>query len=135
MPLLTWNNALSVKINSIDEQHKKLVNMVNALNDAVEKGETHEVLHKIFTGLVLYTEKHFGYEEKLFAEHGYQTTAEHVEEHEALKTQALELKAKMDTGDFMIGVEVLAFLKDWLTNHIMKSDMAYSDFLVSKGVS
>jgi hemerythrin len=41
----------------------------------------------------------------------------------------------MDTGDFMIGVEVLAFLKDWLTNHIMKSDMAYSDFLVSKGVS
>lgn len=135
MPLINWSDDLSVKIPSIDEQHKKLVNMVNALNDAIEKGEAGDVLKRIFDGLVVYTEKHFGYEEQLFAKHGYANSPEHVKQHEELKAQALDLKSKMDAGDFMIGVEVLAFLKEWLTNHIMISDKGYSDFLLSKGVS
>jgi hemerythrin len=135
MPLLTWNDELSVRIPSIDEQHKKLVNMLNALSDAVDRGDADAVLAKIFDGLVVYTAKHFGYEEELFAKHGYPSTQAHVKEHEALKGQALDLKAKMDAGDFMVGVEVLAFLKDWLTNHIMKSDRAYSQHLINHGVT
>lgn len=33
-----------------------------------------------------------------------------------------------------VSVELLDFLSDWLTNHIKKTDMAYSSFLRSKGV-
>ena len=73
--------------------------------------------------------------QELFAKYGYAESEEHIKEHEMLKSQAMDLKAKMDTGDFMIGVEVLAFLKEWLANHILKADKAYSDFLVSKGVT
>jgi hemerythrin-like metal-binding protein len=135
MPLLSWRDDLGVGVASIDEQHKKLVNMLNALNDAVERGDADSVLAKIFEGLVLYTPKHFGYEEELIANYGYPDTEAHVKEHEALQGQALDLKAKMDAGDFMVGVEVLAFLKDWLTNHILKSDKGYSQHLVSHGVT
>lgn len=135
MALITWSDELSVGIDSIDDQHKKLVNMLNALNDGVEKGDADAVLAKIFEGLVVYTAKHFAYEEDLFAKTGYPMSEGHIKEHEALKTQALDLKAKMDEGDFMVGVEVLAFLKDWLTNHIMKSDAAYSEHLKANGVN
>jgi len=40
----------------------------------------------------------------------------------------------MDNGDFMISIELLSFLKGWLTDHILKTDMAYSQFLIDRGV-
>jgi len=134
MPLITWSAQLSVGIESIDEQHKKLINMINALNDAIANGSSKDIMQKIFDGLAVYTEKHFGYEERLFAQYGYEETAAHKAEHEALLNQVVELKKKMESGDFMIGIEVMAFLKEWLTNHIMRTDKAYSEFLVEKGV-
>lgn len=135
MSLISWSSQLSVGIDSIDEQHKKLVNMINALNDAISEGRSKDIMQKIFDGLAVYTTKHFAYEEDLFAQHGYAQSAAHQAEHNALLAQVGELKTKMDEGDFMIGIEVMAFLKDWLTNHILKTDMAYKDFLVAKGVN
>ena len=135
MPLVEWNDELSVGISSIDEQHKKLVNMINALNDALVEGKANDLLATIFDGLTVYTVKHFGYEEELFAQHGYVEAESHKNEHEALINQVKTLQNKMNEGDFMISVEVMAFLKDWLTNHIMKTDKAYAPFLIDKGVT
>ena len=135
MSLIQWSDQLSVGIPSIDEQHQKLVNMANTLNDALTAGQANEVLEKVFRGLVVYTQKHFGYEEELFAKHGYPASDAHRAEHDALRRQVGELQAKLDGGNFMIGVEVMSFLKGWLTNHILKSDKAYTGFLTSKGVS
>ena len=49
--------------------------------------------------------------------------------------QVQKLQQKMVEGDFMISVEVMAFLKDWLTNHILITDKAYGPFLIDKGVT
>lgn len=135
MPLIQWNAQLSVGINSIDDQHKKLINMINALNDALAEGQADDILVKIFDGLAVYTVKHFGYEEELFAQHGYAESQVHKNEHDALIKQVIELQQKMNDGSFMIGIEVMAFLKEWLMNHILKTDMEYTQFLVSKGVT
>lgn len=133
--LIAWSDNLSVGISSIDEQHKKLVNMINALNDAMSRGEARDVLKKIFDGLLVYADKHFGYEEKLFATHKYAAEPAHRKEHDALRKRVTELKQRMDEGDYMLGAEVMAFLKEWLTNHILKSDKAYTSFFKGKGVN
>jgi len=85
MPLITWSDNLSVGIDSIDAQHKSIITMINTLNDALADGSTHEVLHKIFDGLAVYTITHFDYEEKLFAEYDYVDNAAHTAEHQALR--------------------------------------------------
>ncbi|MCP4493567.1 MAG: hemerythrin family protein [Gammaproteobacteria bacterium] len=135
MSLINWSSELSVGINSIDDQHKKLINMINALNDALNSGESKEVMVKIFDGLVVYCDKHFTFEEDLFNTHSYAGGTEHKAEHDKLRGQVMDLKKKMDDGNFMIGLELMSFLKEWLTNHIMKSDKAYVPDLTSKGVS
>ncbi len=135
MSLIQWNNELSVGIASIDEQHKQLINIINELNSALEEGLADEVLANIFAELTVYTEEHFSYEEALFAEHGYSESEAHKNEHQALIKQVHALKQKMLEGDFMIGVEVMVFLKEWLLNHILKTDKAYTQFLQEKGVS
>ncbi len=135
MPLIEWSNELSVGIDSIDEQHKKLVNMINALNDAMLTGSSNELLGKIFTGLAAYTQKHFSYEENMFAEYGYTDSEEHKRQHNELIAQVVELKEKfMDNPQGTISADLMQFLKRWLTNHIMRTDKEYSEFLLSKGV-
>lgn len=135
MPLIEWSPELSVGIASIDEQHKKLVNMINALNDAMLLGESSELLGKIFTGLAAYTQKHFAYEENMFAEYGYPDTQEHKRQHNELIEQVIELKDNfMKNPQGTISEDLMLFLKRWLTNHIMRTDKDYTEFLLSKGV-
>ena len=135
MPLLQWNDELSIGINSIDEQHKKLVNIINALNDALAEGKADDVLAEIFDELADYTVKHFGYEEQMFDQYGYVEAEAHKTEHKALINQVKKLQEKVNAGDFMISVEVMIFLKEWLINHILKTDKAYAPFLIAKGVN
>ena len=135
MPLIEWSAELSVGINSIDEQHKKLVNMINALNDAKLTGGSSELLGKIFNGLAAYTQKHFTYEENMFAEFGYSNSEEHKRQHNELIAQVAELKEKfMENPRGTINDDLMIFLKRWLTNHIMRTDKDYAEFLISKGV-
>lgn len=135
MPLIEWSDELSVGINSIDEQHKKLVNMINALNDAMLSGSSNELLGKIFTGLANYTQKHFSYEENMFAEYGYPDSVEHKRQHSALISQVVSLQQKfVENPQRTMSADLMLFLKRWLTNHIMKTDKEYTDFLLSKGV-
>jgi len=135
MPLIEWTVQLSVGIDSIDEQHKKLINMINALNEAMLTGSSNELLGKIFTGLAAYTQKHFAYEENMFAEYGYTNSQEHKRQHSELIAQVVELKEKfMENPQGTISADLMLFLKRWLTNHIMRTDKEYTEFLLSKGV-
>ena len=133
MPLLEWSILLSTGIESIDEQHKTLLGIVNELNESLEHGGSPEKIKDIFNKLVLYTENHFKYEEELFEQYHYPLSEKHTEEHKALAKEIYFLKKKLDEDDLMINVELMAYLKDWLADHILNSDMAYSDHLLNHG--
>ncbi len=132
--LIEWTDAFSVGIPSIDQQHRKIVELINELNAAMESGETDAVLHRIFRELVAYTDHHFRYEEDLFARVGYGDAAAHRREHDELRARVDDLKTRVERGDFVLGVEVMSFLRDWLTSHIQGSDQAYSAALVQAGI-
>ena len=135
MPLMAWNDKMSVGIPSIDDQHKKLVGMLNDLFDAVQAGKGKDVLGKILDNLIEYTKSHFGYEEKLFAQHGYPETEPHKKEHADLAHQVLDVQKKYHSGaTATLSMEVMNFLKNWLIKHIQGSDKKYGPYLASKGV-
>ena len=135
MPLLQWSQSLSVSVKEFDEQHQKLVAMVNLLFDSMKEGKGKEVLSKIFTDLVEYTQVHFKAEEDLMVQYNYPQYIAHRVEHQELTKKALELKGKFESGAMFITVEVLNFLRDWLSNHILGVDHQYSKFFNDKGVN
>jgi hemerythrin len=134
MALFEWNDEYSVKIPSIDAQHRKIVELINKLHEAMQARHGKEVLGSIFDELVKYTKTHFANEERRFAVHGYTQAAAHHKEHTALTTKALALQADFNGGKVFLSADVLEFLKDWLIHHIGGSDHAYAPFLISKGV-
>ena len=134
MALITWDSSLSVGVSQFDEHHKKLVSLINTLNDAMATGKGRDTLGATLDELISYTQYHFSEEEKLLSAHGYPTFAKHKGEHEALTKKALELAAQHKAGQIALTIPVMYFLKDWLSNHIKGTDKLYGPFLNSKGV-
>lgn len=129
MPLINWDDSMSVGIARFDEHHKKLVSMMNQLHDAMSSGKGNDVIGLILTELVKYTQYHFAEEEKLMTLHKYPELAKHRAEHAALTQKALELLEQQKNGKLAITIPVMFFLRDWLSTHIKGTDKAYGPFL------
>ncbi len=134
MSIIDWNPALSVGIAEVDEQHKKLVKLVNDLFEAMSSGTAKQVVGPVLDELVNYTVYHFATEERLFELHHYPDAAQHIVVHRELTKQAKELQAAWAAGTSTLSVKVAFFLRDWLQNHIQKEDKAYGPYLNGKGV-
>lgn len=134
MALLTWNDGHSVKVKQFDDQHKKLIDMVNELHDAMKVGKGKEVLEKILAGLIQYTVTHFSNEERLMKLHNYPGYEQHKKEHNLLTIQVSDVQKKYREGSAVLSQSVMTFLKEWLQNHIQGTDKNYAPFLNSKGV-
>jgi len=133
MPFIHWTDSLSVGIESIDEQHKLLVEIINDLNDAMKSNEADQIISEIFKRMIGYTEVHFAFEENLFDSYGYKQSEAHKAQHAILINTIQSLHLKLDVGDARVGIEVMVFLKRWLTDHILKTDKSYAEFIVEQG--
>jgi hemerythrin len=134
MGLITWSNSMSVGIEKIDKEHKVLIDLINQLHGEMLAGKSKEALGTVLDKLVAYTKTHFITEETLFRTHAYPQAATHKKEHDALTAKAVALQGEVKAGKAVISAPVLDFLKEWLTNHILRQDMAYKLFFNGKGV-
>ena len=114
MLVFPWLSEYSVGVDSIDNQHKKLVELLNTLADRMSEGKGNDVLKVIFDELVKYTVYHFDEEEKYFDRIDYPQADEHRKEHKELIEQASNLQADFESGKIGISIEVMRFLKKWL---------------------
>lgn len=134
MPLFEWTENFSVNVRKLDDQHKKLVEMVNDLDDAIRDGNDDEVLKDVLRRLLDYTAYHFVTEEKILEQYEYPDLLRHRSDHNTLSWRVLDLRARYEAGDGVDAREVLDFLTGWLKKHILYSDKQYGTFLNSKGV-
>ncbi len=125
MALLDWNSSLSVDVSAMDDEHKKLITLINNLNEAMKLGKTKDEMDRVFNELARYTQSHFASEERYMEKIGYPGAAQQKKEHAELMTQVAAFKADYDAGKAMISVKLMGFLRDWVRNHIQKSDKQY----------
>lgn len=122
--LLVWNDQYSVHIPEIDEQHKKLFALINDLYDNIRQGHGEEAVDDTLKALVDYTHTHFEFEEKMMFDHHYPDFEQHCAEHTEMIRRIAELSNRRGQGP--IGDELMTFLFDWLTHHILEEDMKYA---------
>ena len=135
MALITWSNDLSVNIKEFDEEHKKLINMINDLHSAMGLGKGKEIIRQVLVRLVDYTKTHFAAEEQLMRKNEYPGYLSHKALHDELTKQVEDLQSKFQEGRMLVTVQVMNFLKDWLSNHIQNTDKKYGPYLNRKGIA
>ena len=129
-----WKESYSVRIQTIDAQHKQLVSLIAKLQDAMAQGRGREVLGLILNEVVHYTKIHFATEETLMASNGYPDLAAHQAIHNELTRTVVDLQSRFASGQVALSVQTMQFLKGWLVNHILGTDQKYGPFLGAKGV-
>ena len=135
MALLNWSDSYSVGVKDIDLQHKKLIDLINSLHDGMKQGKGKEILGTVLNELANYTVYHFGFEEKLFEKYGYPETIVHKRQHADLVGQVKKLVESYNNGGSVLSMDLMNFLKDWLTQHIAGSDKKYTAFFNGKGIA
>jgi len=123
---LEWNDSYSVGYASIDDQHKKLINIINGLYSAFKSGQGFIKLQKILNELTEYTKIHFSHEEELFDRHAYEHAYEHKILHRKLIDKINDFELSFKQGEIAVAPKLIEFLKDWLLNHILGTDKKYT---------
>jgi len=134
MPLIEWNETLSVGIKSLDDQHRELIALINQLNDAMKAGKAREIITTVLKEVIDYTSYHFSTEEEHMDKVNFSGSFTHKIEHKKLVEKALSLHRDVEAGKLMVTIEVMNFLQQWVTNHILGTDKKYSSVFIEQGI-
>lgn len=130
MPFMVWNDRISVDVEELDADHKKMVEMINELYDAILAGCGRKKLDSLLDRLVDYTRYHFSREEAWMERIGFPELAAHKQEHEKMAVWINTAWRDYHSNLAMApSLETMNTLKDWLFEHILDSDQKYTAFM------
>lgn len=132
--LIVWTNEYEFGIEEIDNQHKKLVNILNELYSAFLTNQIdNSLILSIITELNKYTQYHFSTEEKIFKKVNFKDSDKHIEKHNKFITDIKKFKNSYLEKDSDLSLDLILFLKDWIIEHIQYEDAKYVDAFISNG--
>jgi len=134
MALVTWDQSYSVSVRRLDEQHQKLFSLLNALHEAMRQGKGRTLVQDTLRELATYAVTHFRAEEELLRKSKFPGLAAHQAEHQKFVEKVNQLTQDLEAGRDASPIALLGFVKDWLAEHIRRTDRAYSAYLNAQGV-
>ncbi|MGE0881749.1 MAG: bacteriohemerythrin [Acidimicrobiia bacterium] len=126
MSFFDWTPALDVHVDAMNNEHKKLIDLMNVLHDKVEAKAGKSLIGLALDQLAQYTVRHFADEEAYMASVGFVK----LEVHKGLHKQLLDRfggfqKEFEQTGE--LTTAFFDFLRFWLTAHIKSIDTQYTN--------
>lgn len=135
--MLSWKDSYTCGIDSIDNQHKKLLEIgsrVYKLLKNDEKLDKYDDIMEVVHELKDYTIYHFNFEERLMEKYGYENLEEHKKQHSSFveKLSAMQ-DIDIDENQNKAMMDMLMFIADWIEKHILVSDFDYVKQVILKG--
>lgn len=132
--IFPWNENFQTGLPVIDEQHRKLVELLNKLASHLTYGVEKPELNSIFDELTEYAQYHFKTEEAIWKKYLLEDELllEHANTHLSFVTEVLKLRGQQD--DFAterVIEEVVVFLTHWLAFHILEADKHMAKIVLS----
>ena len=129
---ILWDDSWNTGIAVIDQQHRKLLNLVNDLGDAMRAGKSKDVLEDVLTLLVNYTKTHFAQEEGLMSRASYAGLEKHKQQHADFILKIDDYEKRVKSGSSLVSIDMMRFLSNWLIQHIKGTDQQYVPALCGK---
>ncbi|MFZ1084211.1 MAG: bacteriohemerythrin [Terracidiphilus sp.] len=138
--LLMWTDNLSVGVKGFDDDHKRLIRLINELHGVIQDVDANgkipvEEIEIALHRLENYFQYHCLEEERVMEQTGFPELREHRREHQNFFTKVTEMTQRFrNSTDPKDATELMQFIYDWLTNHIFVTDRKYSSHLHSQGI-
>ncbi|MBK9118461.1 MAG: hemerythrin family protein [Phycisphaerales bacterium] len=120
--MFAWDETLSIGILRFDREHQALFAQLSKLHDAITQGCSLHVQERILRELVRHAVQHFRNEEHFMRSAQYPGYEAHAIEHRNLEHKILDLELRMQRNAGSIESETLAFLRNWVVQHIQECD-------------
>jgi hemerythrin len=131
---LRWKPSYSVGIEVIDQDHRRLLHLINRFQNAVHYPVDDHFTQQTLNELVAYTRYHFAREENLLEEYGFPDLEQHRQQHNDMIAKVEEAIARYEYAPEDSIEDLIEFLKQWLIHHICGSDRAYGPYLNQHGI-
>ena len=128
MSLIEWDKKFELGIQQIDEHHKHLVSLLNKTYEFVTCDAGNHTLEAVLVELIDYASYHFAAEERWMKAHDYPKLPQHEAEHERFTKRVEQIQKDFFSGKTELTLDVLVFLKNWLSFHILSTDAEYGRF-------
>jgi len=122
MAYFEWADDMAIDGGPIDADHRRLVDLVNALHTATTRGEGHTVVEALLQSLIADTQEHLRREEQIMAQLGFPGLEHHRIGHRHFMDDLHALQRKLQSGSITVAAQLSAVLRDWLSLHIRRND-------------
>lgn len=131
MQTFNWDEKYSVNVDTLDEQHKHLFDIVKRLYIALEDKDDRIALALVINDLVKYSKEHFIEEERYLIRNQYPNYEAHKKQHDVFMTKIEQFAADYNSGRYLLHFDILLFLKNWVLQHILVADKHFGDYIKS----
>ena len=129
MNIINWKDEIySVQVPHLDNQHKKLFDILNRFFKSMSRGESREIIKQTLNELVDYSQYHFNSEEQYFCplkNYREKEKDKHKKEHQEFIEHIKQFQKAYINQKKMLTMDLFIYLKDWINNHIKKCDKGY----------
>ncbi len=120
-----WEKRLAIGIESIDKQHRALVDQFNNLYTKMINFKPHAEIMQSFCKLIELSKYHFEYEERLITKYQFEDEKNHKDKHMAIGKTLEDLKERAEKGEDVFNRDLLKIFQNWLINHILVENRKY----------
>ena len=130
---IEWKDELSVGVAEIDDDHKKLISIVNKFHDAYVSGTARSTIIETLSEIAEYTTWHFDHEENIMRRLDFPELKTHAAQHTELLNQMGQILADYEVGKTELSDDILNFLRDWIVIHLQTQDRELGLWIQSNG--
>jgi hemerythrin-like metal-binding protein len=132
MRIIEWQDEYTVGVKELDDQHRCLLNTINTLLEEQRDKYESAKFSPALCSLIHYAYTHFATEERYLLQVHFPDLNQHVLEHIDFIMKTLGLALRVESGGDETRIELLRYLKEWYSSHVLGTDRHYIAFLASK---
>lgn len=130
-----WKKEYETGFQKIDDQHIEIVKIIQNLEENLHNTVDIPRITEIVMDLKIYTISHLDFEERLFKKYNYKGNDldSHLNKHNDFRNKISEFLVGEVYVQSELAYKISSFLKDWLINHILETDVKFVKFLKDTG--
>lgn len=133
-PLIAWTDTMTNKVIELNEQHKRIVLMVDQLYVGLRTDKPKKEIKELLKMLVDYTSWHFSNEERYFEQFGFEFSNKHCADHKEFVSHLNDFRKKYQAGRIKFYDDVMRYIKNWIEDHFANADRKYETLFLKNGI-